>query len=158
MADLVEFQIIVIIFACMENIKNSRVLETENTRFEIKDGILYGKYREGLVITLEVAKDIVKNRMKFSENNSYPIIVFTDGMKSISKEARDYLGGKEGSAGIIAGAVVTKSVYTTFIGNFFLKVNKPPLPTKMFTDVKDAVEWLEQYKPKAVSGNKIIVT
>lgn len=131
----------------MEINSGTRVLETEVAILEIKEGIIYARYKPDIVVTLELAKKMVKQRVDFAENVSYPAVVFIDGVKSITKEARDYLA-EEGTTGLIAGALVMKSIYSTFIGNFFLKLTKPPFPSKIFTDVNEAVKWLEQYKPK----------
>ena len=150
---LYAFNIIVIIFADMENLMNDRVLETEAARLEIKEGIIYANYKQGVVITLQMAKDMVTQRMDFAKNISYPAVVFIDGVKSVSKEARDYLAN-EGTVGLIAGALVIKSTYNAFIGNFFLRLTKPPFPSKMFTDINAALEWLEQYKPKTQASKK----
>jgi hypothetical protein len=135
----------------MEN-ANNRILDTSLAFFEIKDGILYATYKQGITVNLDGAKEVVKNRLLFTENIPYPVIVMDKGVKSISKEARDYLA-KDGAVGLIAGALVLKSVYSTFLGNFFIKLTKPPFPSKMFTDINAALEWLEQFKSK-VSADK----
>jgi len=137
----------------MEEVEKRKVLETEAAQLEIKDGIIYARYRPGVIVTLEMAKDMVKSRVEFAENVSYPAVVFIDGLKSISKEARDYLA-EDGTIGLVAGALVMKSVYNTFIGNFFLKLTSPPFPSKIFTDLNSALEWLEQYKPNGQSGKQ----
>jgi len=31
------------------------------------------------------------------------------------------------------------------IGNFFIGINKPPLPTRLFDDEPAAVAWLQQF-------------
>jgi hypothetical protein len=33
------------------------------------------------------------------------------------------------------------------VANFFIGINKPPRPTKLFTDMESAVEWLSTYLP-----------
>ncbi len=149
------FARIVFIFAIMEESKKDRVLETEAAQLEIKNGVMYARYKPGIVVTLEMAKAMVRSRVEFAENISYPAVVFIDGLKSISKEARDYLA-EDGTTGLIAGALVMKSVYNTFIGNFFLKLTNPPFPSKIFTDVNAALEWLEQYKPKEHQASLIV--
>jgi hypothetical protein len=120
-------------------------------------GKAWARYKPGVVVTLEMAKAMVRSRVEFAENISYPAVVFIDGLKSITKEARDYLA-EDGTIGLIAGALVMKSVYNTFIGNFFLKLTNPPFPSKIFTDVNVALEWLEQYKPKEQSDRQASFT
>ncbi|MGP8217601.1 MAG: STAS/SEC14 domain-containing protein [Bacteroidia bacterium] len=129
----------------MDNATENRILETASAFFEIKEGILYGKYKKGVALTLELVKELVTRRLEFAENIPYPVIVNIDGLKSVNKAARDYLAN-EGTKGIIAGALVTKSAYGAFIRNFFLRLTKPPFPSRMFKDTTEAQKWIEQYK------------
>ncbi|HTB31955.1 MAG TPA: hypothetical protein VK808_08010 [Bacteroidia bacterium] len=117
--------------------------------FEIKDDILYVTYLPGGAIDLEIAKEIVKSRLEYTESKPYPILVIDNGVVSMNKEARDYSSDKDGGLkGALAGAVLSKSVYSEFLGNFFLRITKPEIPAKVFTDKAKALEWLEQFKPK----------
>ena len=115
---------------------------------EIIDDILHGIFLPGTVITVDVAKEMVKQRLEYTAGISYPILLSGEGVKAIKKEARDYLS-KEGREGVSAGAILVHSVYTEFFGNFYLKVNHGELPSKLFTDKQEALRWLEQYKAKS---------
>ncbi len=116
-------------------------------QMEIIDDVLHGVFLPGSVITIDIAKEMVKRRLEYSEGISYPILLSGEGTRAIDKGARDYLS-KEGQVGVLAGAILVHSVYTEFFGNFFLKVTKSEVPAKLFTDKKKALEWLEQFKPK----------
>ena len=109
-----------------------------------EDEILYVKWADGINITLDIAKQAVEARIKFSEGISYPCLIDIRGIKSASKEAREYLA-KEGTQLIKAGALLTGSILTRVLANFFLAINKPPVHTKLFTDEAEAKEWLKQY-------------
>jgi hypothetical protein len=41
-----------------------------------------------------------------------------------------------------ANAMLVGSVLSEMIGNFFINLNKPDAPTKLFTNESDAVNWL----------------
>ena len=69
-------------------------------------------------------------------------------VSSITKEARDYFAKDDGIKLLLASALVADSVLGKFIGNFFLQINKPILPLRLFTDEKEAYKWLQQFKPK----------
>lgn len=122
---------------------------TPHFSLEIKDDILYVTYFSGVSITLDVAKDIVKKRMEYTEGRPYPLIVTGEGLRAMDKHARDYLATDEGTAGVLAGVLLVNSVYTEFFGNFFLRIAKPEIPTNIFTDKGKALEWLQQFKPKS---------
>jgi hypothetical protein len=61
----------------------------------------------------------------------------------MSKDARDYLGSSEGVLGLIAIAILTETILKEFLINFFLRVSRPPFPTRMFKDESKAKAWLK---------------
>ena len=124
---------------------NKPLIETPHMFMEIRDGVLIGTYKKGQ-IDLEQAKDIVLYRKVFTDYNDYPCLVIIDKLTKLSKEARDYLSGDEGVDGVLAGALVSHSKFATVIGNFFLKVTKPKIPSRLFNTESEALAWLHQYK------------
>src|SRR6266542_1295724 len=109
------------------------MFETAYMKIWKQDGILFCSYADKLCIDLAIAEQCVKSRIDFSEGTSYPVLLRLHGINSVTKEARDYLG-KEGSHLIKAGAFIIASPLSKILGNIFLKLNKPTVPTKLFTD------------------------
>jgi hypothetical protein len=66
------------------------------------------------------------------------------GIKSISKEAKRYMA-TIGNTLVKAGALITGSTMGRTIGNISLTIDKPEVPTRLFTDEKKAKQWLRQY-------------
>lgn len=96
-----------------------------------------------IVIDLEVAKYIVKTRLEYQEGNKYCVILFGSKLKNITREARDYFS-KKGNENIISLAVImTNTLGKTFV-NFYLRVNKPDTPTKLFSNKNDATIWSKE--------------
>lgn len=122
---------------------------TPYVRFEMNNGILYVTYSPDAVITLNIAKEITKQRIEYTNAVPCPLLISYEGLKAFDKESRDYSAAAEGIKGVLAGALLTNSVYTEFFGNFFLRITKPEIPAKVFTDKAKALEWLEQFKPKS---------
>ena len=119
--------------------------ENEYTTMFVENGILHFYYKEVDVIDLNVAKICVSERLEFSENNEYPCLVDSAKTHNITKEARDYFA-KEGNELITANAILVRSSVFKMIVNFFIQINKPDKPTKMFTNKDQALAWLEQFK------------
>lgn len=67
-------------------------LDTPYVYFEVKNNILFATYKKGLRIDLQIAKKIVEQRLEFMQGREMPVIVFDDGVISITKKARDYFG------------------------------------------------------------------
>jgi hypothetical protein len=116
---------------------------------EIKDGILYFTYLAGKTIHIDVAKEIVQQRLKYTNNTPYPLLVTYEGLRAMDKDSRDYFAAKQGVEGVLAAALVVNSVYTQFFGNMFLRITQTSIPSKLFTDRQEALKWLEQFKPKS---------
>lgn len=106
--------------------------------------ILRCTFADKLELTLEKASFCVQKRIAFSEGIDRLCLIDMRGLKSVTKDAREYLAD-EGSKCITAGALLIGSALTRTIGNIFLSLNKPPVPTKLFTDVQEAKEWLMRF-------------
>ena len=109
-----------------------------------QNSILFCKYVDKTDIDLEIAKQCVQSRIEFSLGVSHPTLIDLKGVRSVSKAAREYFS-KEGVQLITAGAFLTGSPLTKMLGNIFLKINKPSIPTRLFTDEGAANEWLKTY-------------
>jgi hypothetical protein len=110
----------------------------------IDGDILCGRYSDGLHLNLDIAKACVEARIFFAKGKSYPILVDMTGLKSTSKEASRYMATM-GATLVSAGALVVGSPFNRFMGNIFLKIDKPPVPTRLFTREIEAKEWLMQF-------------
>lgn len=120
------------------------VFETNYVSLWIDDGILFSIYKKQIVIDKDVAQKIVKDRIEFTKGKSYPIIIDFTNLKSATKEARDYMNDPQGGlVGLLRGAFLSNSVVTTVFINLYLKINKPTIPTKFFTNKKEAIDWLK---------------
>ena len=110
------------------------------------DGIARTKVKPGAEIELQHAVENAKVVNNFQEGDMYPIIVDTTGIKSISKEARDYFSMRDRESRVNAIAIIRKSSLGNMVGNFFIKLNKPVVPTKLFVNEGDAISWCRKFK------------
>jgi hypothetical protein len=122
-----------------------KTLETEAVSFEIDEGILIATYKPNVKITLKQAKTIVEQRLMFIENKAKPTLVLNSGTLKADKSARDFLSSENGIAGIKCAALMVNSNFSSLMLTFFLKITKPKLLVKTFTDKKEALIWLSNY-------------
>ena len=80
----------------------------------------------------------------FLKSKRYHLLVDMKGLKSSTGAARKYLA-TTGATLVTAGALLTGSVLNKTIGNLFLKIDMPPVPTKLFTNEEKAKLWLRQF-------------
>jgi hypothetical protein len=122
-----------------------KVLENQFFKCWIEDGIVFSEYKVP-ILDLEAAIGCVELRRQLIGEESYPTLIDGRMVKDIYKEARDYFSSDAGSEGIAASALITSSTVGRFIGSFFLKINRPSVPIKIFNDMNEATGWLKQFR------------
>lgn len=135
----------------MSTSNSPQAFETDVDRYEssyitmwMQDGILCARYAPDLHVSIDVARIVVEARIFFSKGQSYPLWVDMKGIKSTTREARTYLASV-GATLVTAAALITGSPVNRTIGNIFLKIDKPPVPLKLFTDEQKAMEWVRGF-------------
>lgn len=120
-------------------------LDTPYISFKMKENILIASYKKGLKITLPIAKEIVRARLSFTNEQNLPVMILNQGVVSIEKEARDFLSSNEGIKGVKAAAIVLKTPFGSFLANFLISVTKPAIPAKIFSTEEAAMQWLRKF-------------
>ncbi|MAZ29310.1 MAG: hypothetical protein CL868_19840 [Cytophagaceae bacterium] len=120
-------------------------IASEFAEIQIIDDILFFKYLSIKVFNLSVAKKVVNDRLILQREKAYPILCDIRQLNFPTLEARRYLA--------VQGSILTKAVayYTSPYGSnhltdFFIKVDQPLVPTQVFTNMDDALDYLEEYK------------
>jgi hypothetical protein len=105
--------------------------------------IMFCSYAPHLMIDLPIAHELIENRLNFSGGRSvYTLIDFTN-VKGVTKEARDYMNRIDGGLkGILGGAFISNNIMATLLINLLLKISKPSVPAKFFTNQQEALKWL----------------
>ncbi|MFH7000561.1 DUF7793 family protein [Flavobacterium bizetiae] len=119
--------------------------ENEYAHFWIRNNILFFEYKPNVVIDLTVAQRIVADRIQIQNEKAYPILCDIRGIVDSDKAARDYLA-QSGSVLTKAVSLVGHQSISLIITSFYLKIGKPSVPTKLFTDESAALAFLEAYK------------
>lgn len=136
--------------------KKEAYLENKYAEYWIENEVLFLVYKRRLVMTLDVAKKIVEDRLKVSNGISRPMFLDARNFLSTNRETMRYYKTKEVVQFVTAGAGLLGSYLGWLAGSIFLALEKPLIPSKLFTDEKKALEWLEKYKsyPKLYLGRQ----
>ena len=126
--------------------ESQKVYDDEHMRFEDHGVVTYVWYKEGTV-DINIAKRIVSNRKEFTNNQPVKVLVMQAGLKGIKREARAYLSSDEAVDGIIAAAILSENAFQRHLANFFLAITviRPKVPTKLFSEEKEALKWLKTF-------------
>ena len=119
-------------------------IENDYAKFWIFDGILFFLYKPHTIVDLKTAEKIVADRLKLQDEKSYPVFCDTRGIKDVNKEARDYLA-KEGSILATAVGFLVDFPVNEAIAQFYVKTNKPLVPTEVFTNKDEAMDFLKSF-------------
>ncbi len=118
-------------------------IETEFAVFYYDANLLKAIYKENANISIKAATEIVDKRILITQNKMHKLLIIVPKKINMTKEARDYLSGEYGIKNIIASAIVVTSKYSNFLTKLFIKIIKPPMPTKIFSNEEKAIQWLQ---------------
>lgn len=131
----------------MSYFNSSGVSKISNDKFQmwIEDGVFH------IVVltdsfTLDMAKECVRERMRITRGKPYPMLSDSRNVVDFEKGARKYLAHNDQVTNLNAGAILIKNRLQKLLGSFFLFINKPGVPARLFTDREEALAWLAEFK------------
>lgn len=112
----------------------------------IEDRIINIVVKDNVEIEVEDVLDIRKTNERLSKNENYLVVLESGFHSSITREARELSAKKEYGEQRKAMAFVITSLAQRIIGNFFININKPPTPTKIFNSREEALVWVKKFR------------
>lgn len=119
-------------------------LETKYASYYIKDGIMEVVFTPNIVISIDVAKQIVEDRLRFTNGKTWPLLVDIKGLVFVDTVSRKYFATAKALQYVSAGALVAGSLISRLAGSIYIKIDKPVIPAKLFTDKAKALKWLKK--------------
>ena len=111
-----------------------------------ENGLVHTVFKPDTIITVDVAERVTNDRLKVSDGKLSPIFIDLRNMVSTENAARTYMASPPAQQFLSAGAVLINNEIHRLLMNLWLKIDKPYIPTKSFTDKGKALEWLETFK------------
>lgn len=111
--------------------------------FELcEDNIVIVRLDDDVILDLE-RSEIFMQKLREVSNGSRVRMLFIPGIHTVNDEAsRNYFARKEQAEIIACCAVVISSMAQRLLGNFFLKINKPAVSTRLVNDCREGWDWL----------------
>lgn len=110
-----------------------------------KDGIARTAVKPNAEVTIKEAKENSIAVNSLFTGQSFPLLIDARGIRSISKEARDFFSLNNRSSFVNSFAILIESPLSRIIGNFFMSLHKPRVPVKLFNSEQEALLWLKKY-------------
>ena len=134
-----------------EDLKN---FQSEMLAFLEKDGIQYRLFKNLIYHVIvpesyDVDMKMVEVGYQFLNENGggkfFNIFQFSS-FANIKPEMREWAADESGNNNTYTDAILIKSLPQKIIADFYLKINRPKKPTKIFYTLEKALEWTFQQK------------
>ena len=104
--------------------------------------VIFAEFREHLKIDLLTAKEIVANRLAFTDNKKHYLVMDVSKVRTVTIEAKKFLQMSEGGLkNILGAALIASNPVAALIANVFIKTPKD-FHARFFCSKKDALEWI----------------
>ncbi|TDN94967.1 hypothetical protein DET49_10333 [Salegentibacter sp. 24] len=113
----------------------------------IEQDILYFDYFKIDILTLSIAKKLLRLRLSIQNDKAYPVLCDLRLVVQADISAMDYLA-KQGSELTTAVALLVNYPHSLFTAGFYLHLSEPTVPTAIFEDPLKAKAYLRKY-PKS---------
>ena len=122
--------------------------ENDYAVLQISRGVLSLTYKPGVFINLKVARRVTTDRLILQKRRAYPVFADLRQVTGADKAARDYFAA-EGAMLMRGVGALIGSETTRLIVAIYQKASRPVVPVQVFTDKKEALKYLQKFKPPA---------
>jgi hypothetical protein len=124
----------------------SQLIELGHSTIKLReDGILQVDFVDELLLDVTECKELIRNYTSILGTKKVPILHVFGKYMEATKGARDFSASSEGLKHSSAEAYVLNSLAHKLLLNFYIKFNKPSVPTKYFSTKEEAITWLLKY-------------
>ena len=109
------------------------------------DKIVQTSYLKETEVTLDDAKNEVRFCSEINDGKKILYLADISQVNKVPREVRKYYSSEAACKYIKAIVLVTSSPVSRVIGNFFLGLNKPPVPIRLFDSVDEGNAWLMEF-------------
>jgi len=110
-----------------------------------EDGICRTRAKINAEISVEDATANSITVTSFFSGKKFPLLIDARQVKSMDKDARKHFSINNRETKITSFAIMVKSPLSRVIGNFFMGLNKPTVPARLFDNESLAIKWLKTY-------------
>ncbi len=109
------------------------------------DGILHVHIKERSHITMDEALETFKAMRVIGNGRKYPVLIDAGDYAQIDPEVRVFSASDEGNLYTVADAIAYHTLPQKLTANFYVAFNKPVVPTRTFSDIAEAIDWLKSF-------------
>ena len=108
-----------------------------------EDKICRVKVKDGANVGITEAREVSQAVQSYGMDKEFSLLVDARGVKTMSKEARDFLSLKDRPSPVVKMAIIIGSPLSRVVGNFYIGLNRTRVPSKLYTQEAEALKWLK---------------
>ncbi len=118
--------------------------------YTIRPGIVAGIPDEGVVETRELSQKVYEGYVECTRELGHPVavVVLVDRLGDQTPEVRKYWSEVMTPDVMCCCALVSSSFFARAISSFLIGMRPPPVPTKIFATLDQALAWAEDQLPR----------
>jgi len=127
---------------------NERFFEQDTriaTLWQDREGLGRVVFKDNAIVDLESIREYSEAVIRGCQGKKLAVLLDIRGIKYVEREARNEFSKGPPGAMTKAVAVVIRSVSQRILTRFFLLINKPDFPMKVFRDEKKALKWVRRF-------------
>jgi hypothetical protein len=128
--------------------------QTSTSRIWFDSGtrIMHVEARSGAVFDVEQALENKEASIRLADGKKFLLLFSSEGDIVTTPAMRNLSATAEYNDNLNAVALVSANAAMKILGNFYLRLNRPVVPTRFFSNKADAAEWLKTFSKQAVSS------
>ena len=116
-----------------------------------EEGIVQSRIFPGSTIDIAEAEEYLAMVKYLTKASEHATVIDLSGVRKITPAARSFLQSEPVRSGkTLAVGMVTSSLLSRIMGSFFLRLNRPACPVRMFGDPTEAYAWVKNEYKKAL--------
>jgi hypothetical protein len=123
-------------------------METNTARIELRDNeLLIVRIKDGACQSLSDARENLATAIAEGQRRRRPLLVDIRRAQPLEAEVRHFYSGQMLIDGFSALALLVDATpFGRMMGNVYLRIARPGIPTQLFCDEARAIEWLSGYQ------------
>lgn len=119
-------------------------LQLPHTKIELRDdGIIQFFYGDHVQFTMKETKELEEAIEKMTKGVIHKSLRIAGKFTNVDIEVMRYLSRGRGTLFTLADSFVIHSLAQKMLANFYLHINRPILPTRVFNKLEEAEAWLK---------------
>jgi hypothetical protein len=121
-------------------------IDTPSAILSLDENVLFVKMKANINLGLTEMQELLHHAVELNQYKKYFAIIDTQSPYETSLETRNYYSESEYTKYRYADAFIVNSLPMRLLVNFYISFHKPKIPTKMFNNEKNAIEWINSLK------------